>query len=769
MALNFPSNPSENDIYQFGLLTYIFKNGKWVSQSRGASQLPWYSNMEQARALWKRLAAEAGLNLVDGSFEEGAEITSSSDVVWWQAGSAIYSWHLNEAKTVPAGSTPETTGGIGAGAWVDRTDVTLRQELNSIDGAAKIKASSGETLEAIAKSAVRIQFFGGLDDGATDCAVAIANAKAAGVTQLVLRKSHSGTGTFYFAGLTATTFSGMTLYCDDNVTLDIPSYEIYSNLVPLTLIGNPTIYGRDVARGYKSYGSDINCRDLLTQFGTDKSTSKKVNLTGLYTGLYTLTSDSASAATFGIQADYQLDMSGCTGNNIGFAGYPVEVGEALSFNFLPWNLGGQQYGYGVVTATSYYFVYCDPTTPSVLYFKYKKAGQALVESTLTPPFVDSFTLNLAEISVLKVNNRTARLLLNGTSMRFSIHDIELDDDILYVGAVYRQNASANIGYVHNMRTTKDKLYGLQEFNLVTYGDSITATYINDWPRLTIDILKANGCNANLLANYAVAGENSAQQLARLQANGVGDGNLFIIAVGTNDIQGQLGAVNTLVANISAMVNIITAAGRKTIIAIPPMYISKALGGATGTDTANYQYGADYRTSIINYCLNNNIPFFEPQTTQSDISDVGNFWHRDNIHPSSLGVSTYAWLAASSILKYINSISEFAPTKLPLTFLNGAVAWTGLAPKSALSKDGTEVILSGLINMSSVNITDGINIGSIPYKHMPAADRYIKATGSNAAINAGHLRISAGGTMTLFGVTQSATSSWISLDGLRYPV
>lgn len=137
MALNFPSNPSENDIYQFGLLTYIFKNGKWVSQSRGASQLPWYSNMEQARALWKRLAAEAGLNLVDGSFEEGAEITSSSDVVWWQAGSAIYGWHLNEAKTVPAGSTPATSGGIGAGAWVDRTDTSLLSLLLNGDIALK--------------------------------------------------------------------------------------------------------------------------------------------------------------------------------------------------------------------------------------------------------------------------------------------------------------------------------------------------------------------------------------------------------------------------------------------------------------------------------------------------------------------------------------------------------------------------------------------------------------------------------------------------------
>ena len=86
----------------------------------------------QSREYVKRLAAEAGFNLVDGSFEEGAVISSWPDVVWYQADGKYYQWHLDEAKTVAAGATPATSGGVGAGAWVDRTDLTLRSEINVV-------------------------------------------------------------------------------------------------------------------------------------------------------------------------------------------------------------------------------------------------------------------------------------------------------------------------------------------------------------------------------------------------------------------------------------------------------------------------------------------------------------------------------------------------------------------------------------------------------------------------------------------------------------
>lgn len=84
------------------------------------------------REALRRSCAEAGLTLVAGSFEEGATVTLKTEVVWQQATGKVFAWFQDGVKTVGAGSTPETTGGVAVGAWVDRTDVTLRDELRGI-------------------------------------------------------------------------------------------------------------------------------------------------------------------------------------------------------------------------------------------------------------------------------------------------------------------------------------------------------------------------------------------------------------------------------------------------------------------------------------------------------------------------------------------------------------------------------------------------------------------------------------------------------------
>ena len=100
------------------------------------------------RSVLARLAAESGYTLVSGSFQEGAISSGFSDVVLDWNTAKFYQWHLNENKEVPVGSTPETTGGIGAGAWVDRTDVTLRSEI-------KASSSTSFSIDISVKDAAR--------------------------------------------------------------------------------------------------------------------------------------------------------------------------------------------------------------------------------------------------------------------------------------------------------------------------------------------------------------------------------------------------------------------------------------------------------------------------------------------------------------------------------------------------------------------------------------------------------------------------------------
>lgn len=72
-----------------------------------------------------------------GTFQEGAEVVSRNGTVLWKLPDGdgdYYRWDGDLPKQVPAGSTPQSTGGIGKGAWVSVGDASLRGEIYSNDG-----------------------------------------------------------------------------------------------------------------------------------------------------------------------------------------------------------------------------------------------------------------------------------------------------------------------------------------------------------------------------------------------------------------------------------------------------------------------------------------------------------------------------------------------------------------------------------------------------------------------------------------------------------
>ena len=105
------------------------------------------NNAANIREHWRRQLSDAGLNLVDGSFEEGATVTTSTDAVWHIAVGKCYTWDGAFPKTVPANSTPDSTGGVKLGAWVSVGDVSLRSQISNPEGASFINTSDGDSVQ----------------------------------------------------------------------------------------------------------------------------------------------------------------------------------------------------------------------------------------------------------------------------------------------------------------------------------------------------------------------------------------------------------------------------------------------------------------------------------------------------------------------------------------------------------------------------------------------------------------------------------------------
>lgn len=78
------------------------------------------------------------------TFAYGCTINSINEEVVY--GGQRLVWTGTYPKTVPSGSTPDTTGGIGSGAWAYSNDSVLRENLRSKDGfktIGKCASSSG--------------------------------------------------------------------------------------------------------------------------------------------------------------------------------------------------------------------------------------------------------------------------------------------------------------------------------------------------------------------------------------------------------------------------------------------------------------------------------------------------------------------------------------------------------------------------------------------------------------------------------------------------
>lgn len=117
-------------------------------------------------------------------FSKGGTLGSKKDIAIYEEDGTFYTWEGSYPKSVEAGSTPETSGGVGSGAWASVGDTSLRDDLASSSGSSLSGHSNGLSVaenlnNLLAKSQfVTPEQFYGNHQGETDWAVMINEAYA---------------------------------------------------------------------------------------------------------------------------------------------------------------------------------------------------------------------------------------------------------------------------------------------------------------------------------------------------------------------------------------------------------------------------------------------------------------------------------------------------------------------------------------------------------------------------------------------------------------
>jgi hypothetical protein len=143
--------------------------------------------------------------------------------------------------------------------------------------------------------------------------------------------------------------------------------------------------------------------------------------------------------------------------------------------------------------------------------------------------------------------------------------------------------------------------GSKPLRIAVIGDSIQDNDVQYSPaRIMSSILQSTGLQVAQLNNLSVAGENAAQQYARLITLGSGY-DILIDMTGVNDIQGS----TSLAAFTATKIDICNYAkvnGMTPIVGLPTQYYSlaeaNAHGQTGGQNTANNENGYLYRAAVL---------------------------------------------------------------------------------------------------------------------------------------------------------------------------
>lgn len=449
---------------------------------------------------------------------------------------------------------------------------------------------------------------------------------------------------------------------------------------------------------------------------------------------------------------------------------PVRGGDEINAVF---GAGAYQRGAFIRTSLGYIAFHVNSADGAGQY-SVKNVGQAVSQTGvdwLARATHASMRSSNALWTIRIIDHKTFSVLLNGMEV---IGKQNIGDGIIYdAGFGSYGDAAAVVKIEQITRCRRWATTTPQPSRFLVIGDSISAPVQGDWPTMFRELMDGtNGLRVIDVINQAVAGQNSADALARLNLLGTQNSNYALVFISTNDIQGGSSAETTL-GNLgfadgdSGLLSILRANFCEPVVAIPPLWYPKALSGFGG-DTLNYEKGARTRAAIMRLCALRGIKVVDLQHVVGPIlasfltSPTMDRFVRDNIHgtPAMNRVIAWGFARAVSDIIFRKMTPEIKERLLPNLYQNGWTGTTGAA--SFIVSEDEYVTLSGSFQAGTK--TDGTVIYILPENLRPASNKVFYVPTDSAATTNVRIDVQADGNVV---IRSAGAATTFVLNGIRW--
>ncbi|MGL4200351.1 MAG: hypothetical protein ACRCTT_02735, partial [Enterobacter roggenkampii] len=543
-----PSESPRDLKFNAGKIDEFVTSMGWTYTDRFGVQ---HCTIEGLRWLAQQAIAGFGYITID-SFEDGNTLTLPNQVLRLEATGEYYRWDGLLPKNVPASSTPESTGGIGPGAWLSVGYAALKQQLASAadgmgDNLVTVKqpftGSKATTVHQKMREIIAISdgsSSGAEPDGVTDCSSALLGLVAT-VNPVVRLPFIPGTANvYYFSTFDPDALQGVTFDVDRGVKLSVPHDWLAgkASAQNIKFIRATQFVFRSLNTEYTAMPGNNEvyaAKDgFLESYAFDNSEVQVIDAAAnlLPLKISWPSSDTWVTDTFSAADQSSASMTVATGDNsfhIGFLDVlpGQEIGTCLLVNGTP------QLSAVVRSSGGYSGVFASSTTSGIVvkYFV-KNTGASPVETVIQFPMLNDhasyFPINSEwKIRVNSFNNYD--ILFNG----YTVITINTPGYILDAGfgAFFNSGLSNPLVNIFNPVKIVNAKYSRNSFLAVkVFGDSISVPRVDCWPTyLKRELEFSEGLRAWNIINKAVPGDNVAGQLAVMQSVGVADADVVVIA------------------------------------------------------------------------------------------------------------------------------------------------------------------------------------------------------------------------------------------------